>query len=85
MPKHKRKLTDHQKGIVIAMRAGYRLFKGVTYASLRYGRTTLSIATFFVLKNNGYIKEFGRVTQFGQEYILTELGQTVDVIQVGKP
>lgn len=70
-------LSDKQAEIIRVMRNDYRLFKNVTYAYIRYGRMKLSTATFKVLLRHNLIKEKGARTQFGWEYVLTELGKTI--------
>lgn len=42
------------------------------------GGLDCSVATFFILLNNHLIKPFGK-RQFGQTYVLTELGKTMNL------
>ena len=69
------KLSDAQKDVIASMRKRSRLTKYAVGVGLS-GGLDCSVATFFVLLNNHLIKPFGK-RQFGQPYVLTELGKTI--------
>ncbi len=72
------KLSPKQKEVIKHMRRPVGMFKNITYVILIMGNGC-SIATFRYLLKNKIIKPKGGRTVLGWEYVLTELGKTIEL------
>jgi len=75
------KLSAKQKEVIVWMRQGCVIKKGITYALVSPGGAHVSTATFHALLDRGIIKLYKRSSRQGvaSEYCLSTLGKSIEI------